>query len=238
MHFLNGISSKDAITSWNGYVVDGHNRRNICLKHKLDCKIYQLDTAVYKTKNDVINWMIENQLGRRNLSLTEKYEIVQKYKTVIETKAKQNMSNAGKGLSTLSKVNTRKEMAKLVGTSEGTYSKLDKIYEANNSEVNEELKAGKISISKAYEKVSPKEMVQVSVDLSGVINTLKTAIEDAKDTSECDELLEQLKEHLQKIEIMKASLYRKRTELYENMPSDDIRCSYEEVDGNNIFNHK
>lgn len=141
------VGCKDAITTWNGYIVDGHNRRNICLKHNLECKIYQLDTTVYKTKADVINWMIENQLGRRNLSLTEKYEIVQKYKSEIESKAMQNLSDAGKGLSTLSKVNTRKEMAKIVGTSEGTYSKLDKVFHSDNSMVKDDLKAGKISVN-------------------------------------------------------------------------------------------
>ena len=78
------------------------------------------------TREDVKQWMLEQQLGRRNLSEAERYEIVQKFKNVIKQKAKENQSSGGKGLSNLSKVNTRKEMAKVVGVSEGTYQKMER----------------------------------------------------------------------------------------------------------------
>ena len=201
------VGCKDAITVWNGYIVDGHNRRKICLEHNLECKIYQLDTAIYKTKDDVINWMIENQLGRRNLSFTEKYEIVQKYKIVIEENAKKNLSNAGKGLSTLSKVNTRKEMAKLVGTSEGTYSKLDKVFHSDNSAVKDDLKAGIISVNMAYEKIVPKTNINKKVDYLTVIGKINDAISAVTDTGGCDALIEQLQEHMQKLDMLKTILY-------------------------------
>lgn len=44
------------------------------------------------TRDDVKRWMLEQQLGRRNLSEAEKYEIVQKFKSVFEQKAKKNQS--------------------------------------------------------------------------------------------------------------------------------------------------
>ena len=53
--------------------------------------------------------MLEQQLGRRNLSETEKYEIVQKFKSVFEKRAKQNQSLGGKGLTNLTKVDTQKD---------------------------------------------------------------------------------------------------------------------------------
>ncbi len=49
----------------NCYVlVDGHNRYGICQKHQIDFKIHLVSFASLK---DVKDYMIDNQLGRRNL---------------------------------------------------------------------------------------------------------------------------------------------------------------------------
>lgn len=44
---------------------DGHNRYNICKKHGIDFKIHLVD---FKSLYDVRQYMIDNQLGRRNLT--------------------------------------------------------------------------------------------------------------------------------------------------------------------------
>lgn len=67
------------------------------------------------SKEEVIKWMFENQLARRNLSPTEKYEIVERYTTFLNDMAKKNQSDGGKGLSNLTKVNVRQEKAKRAG---------------------------------------------------------------------------------------------------------------------------
>lgn len=46
-------------------LIDGHNRYSICLKHKLDFPIKKIDFTSHK---DALDWMVKNQLGRRNLS--------------------------------------------------------------------------------------------------------------------------------------------------------------------------
>ncbi len=46
-------------------LVDGHNRYKICSKHQLDYKIEQKD---FGSLSEVKDWMINNQLGRRNLT--------------------------------------------------------------------------------------------------------------------------------------------------------------------------
>ena len=60
---------RDALIVWknNGtYVlVDGHNRYGICTKNKLDFKIELKDFA---NLEDVKDWMINNQLGKRNVT--------------------------------------------------------------------------------------------------------------------------------------------------------------------------
>jgi len=46
-------------------LIDGHNRYNICKKHGIAFKIHLVD---FKSLYDVRQYMIDNQLGRRNLS--------------------------------------------------------------------------------------------------------------------------------------------------------------------------
>jgi hypothetical protein len=46
-------------------LIDGHNRFGICQKHGLDFKIHLID---FQSMYDVQSYMIDNQLGRRNLT--------------------------------------------------------------------------------------------------------------------------------------------------------------------------
>lgn len=56
---------RDSLIVWDKTIVDGHNRYNIALEHGLN---YEVEEREFEDKNEVINWMIDNQLGRRNLS--------------------------------------------------------------------------------------------------------------------------------------------------------------------------
>lgn len=60
---------REAIILWNNqeeYVlIDGHNRYGICKKHKLDFKIEIKD---FEDIEAVKDWMINNQLGKRNVT--------------------------------------------------------------------------------------------------------------------------------------------------------------------------
>lgn len=46
-------------------LIDGHNRYSVCVKHKLDFPFKKID---FKDDEEARDWMIRNQLGRRNLS--------------------------------------------------------------------------------------------------------------------------------------------------------------------------
>ena len=107
-----------ALCTWQGYIVDGHNRYKICTEHRLKYRSQELE---YETKDEVIQWMIETQLGRRNLTPIQKIAITEKYRERYEEKAKENQgSRTDLNLSAnLPKPNesidTRKELAKLAG---------------------------------------------------------------------------------------------------------------------------
>ena len=52
------------------YIIDGHNRNAICTKHNIQFKV---EYKEFSSKYEVIDWIINFQFGRRNLSVEEKY---------------------------------------------------------------------------------------------------------------------------------------------------------------------
>lgn len=81
-------------------------------------------------KDDVIEWMIRNQLGRRNLTDFQRNEVALKYQGIIAMKMKERMKlSEGRGNKKVRPIgqpfseptSQRKELAKIAGTSEGHY---------------------------------------------------------------------------------------------------------------------
>ncbi len=204
-------------------IIDGHNRYNILKEHSLDWHYWQ-DYKILtelETREDVKQWMLEQQLGRRNLSDAEKYEIVQKFKSVFEKKAKENQSSGGKGLTNLSKVNTRKEMAKAVGVSEGTYQKLDKVMQSDNENLKQKLREKKISTDKAYQEIKnpkPKE---------------KESVTPEQKIIEFDSRMNAIDREISSLRTERESLMRRRSSLFESL---EIPCElkYEFVERDKI----
>ena len=70
---------REAIITWNGIIVDGHNRYEICKRHNIPFRIKEMD---FDCREAVIAWICANQLGRRNISdETRKYLIGVQYHT-------------------------------------------------------------------------------------------------------------------------------------------------------------
>jgi len=79
---------RNPIITWNGIIVDGHHRYKICKMHNIDFQIVQKEFA---SRKEVFLWMIQNQLGRRNLSDFQRVEIVRKYEEAVKAQAEQRM---------------------------------------------------------------------------------------------------------------------------------------------------
>lgn len=56
---------REAIITWNGIIVDGHNRYEICHRHGIPFRIQEKE---FDCRESVITWICANQLGRRNIS--------------------------------------------------------------------------------------------------------------------------------------------------------------------------
>ena len=55
---------RDALITWNGILLDGHTRYRIAMEHDLEFRVEEME---FNSREDAKNWMIYNQLGRRNL---------------------------------------------------------------------------------------------------------------------------------------------------------------------------
>jgi N6-adenosine-specific RNA methylase IME4 len=60
---------RDAIITWNGYIIDGHNRYKIAQDW---CLGYNTISKNFESEYDVVEWMLNNQFGRRNLTESQK----------------------------------------------------------------------------------------------------------------------------------------------------------------------
>lgn len=70
---------RDPIVTWKRYIIDGHNRYEICLRHGVPFEILEME---FECKEAVIAWICANQLGRRNITEeTRKFLIGMQYET-------------------------------------------------------------------------------------------------------------------------------------------------------------
>lgn len=62
---LQAEGCRDPLVTWGDVLLDGHNRREIC--HRLGLPYETVQAVGVKTRENALNWVIANQLGRRNL---------------------------------------------------------------------------------------------------------------------------------------------------------------------------
>lgn len=146
----NGI--QDSLKTWDGILIDGHNRYEIAQKHGLEFKTEEME---FSSRDDVKLWIIKNQLGRRNLDKWQRFDLAKQQEHVEKAKAKGRMSDGGKGVEILPhlKEKTRDAMGEKVDVSGKTYDKMKAIDESDNEEVKKAVRNKEMSIDKAYRKV-------------------------------------------------------------------------------------
>ena len=224
----NGFDENFPIMEWQGFIVDGHNRYDICKKHHIEPII---GTLAYKTKEEVMEWMLDIQLGRRNLSPIQKIAITEKYRPIYEKQAKKNKQNAmmiarqnnennkneqfsqisSTTVDSKNKIDVRAKLAETAGVSTDTYSKGKKILNSNNEKLKQEVLSGEKSINAGYKeltgkKENKKEEVKNEIPSTSQIQPPKSKVsEEVKQI--CEDLkTEKTKEYLDSIWDYKVSI--------------------------------
>lgn len=162
---LKAEGCREPIIVWDGVIIDGHNRYEICTRLNLDFKISE---RTFESRDAAKVWMIDNQKGRRNLTDGWKYELEISKKDILSAKGKEKQSHGqtAPGKSLLSKVdksdkhNTQQELAKELGWSTGKVAMADKVWKDAKPEVKEKVRQGEVSINQAYQEVRKEEKKQ------------------------------------------------------------------------------
>jgi N6-adenosine-specific RNA methylase IME4 len=147
---------REKIITWNGYIIDGHNRFEIATRWNLD---YETESKRFNNENDVREWMINNQFGRRNLSNYQRSVLALQLEEVFQEKAKEKQKEAGelKQKSAEAPIETRKELAKVANVSHDTIARVKVIEAKANEETKAKLSTGEVSINQVYQDIKKEE---------------------------------------------------------------------------------
>lgn len=125
-----------------------------------------------------MEWMLDIQLGRRNLTPIQKIAITEKYRPIYEKQAKKNKQNAmmiarqnnennkneqfsqisSTTVDSKNKIDVRAKLAETAGVSTDTYSKGKKILNSNNEKLKQEVLSGEKSINAGYKELTGKKV--------------------------------------------------------------------------------
>lgn len=109
---------------------------------------------------EVMEWMLDIQLGRRNLSPIQRIAVTEKYRPIYEKQAKENLIIAGNNygigqdkkplpnlVNPITSVDTTKKLSKLASVSKETYRMGAKVLNSDNEELKGRVLSGETSIS-------------------------------------------------------------------------------------------
>lgn len=167
---------RDPLVVWEtsdgqNILIDGHNRYEICTRNGIE---YGVEEMLFDARSDVIEWIIKNQFGRRNLSDYQRGVLALRMKPIMEERAKANhLANSGDKVSEaarqksdtpVEKFRADEAVSELANVSRDTIRKIERIEEAAQPEVKALAAAGDVSINLASQFVElPQEVQQEAI---------------------------------------------------------------------------
>jgi len=195
----------NAILLWDGIIVDGHNRFYICMAHGIEFEVKDMH---FVSRAEAKLWILENQLGRRNLTDAARIALALKKEGLLKSMAKERQTLGGKHKGKLmTKSSTaseesgtvRKSLAKEAGVGQGTLQRYAQIMEQGNPALIEAVKSGKLKIGTAHRMLPnqiEKQLKQADKMYEYIQKYLPT-ITDEEEKADIHRQLLGLKEQLQ-----------------------------------------
>ena len=121
---------RDPIITWQGTIIDGHNRYRICQEHGIAFKTAEI---VFGSKDAAKIWIIENQFGRRNLNSYQKSVLALQLEPLYAAEARRRQIQGGrekvvqKSSQPSDGGKTRDKVAAIAGVSHDTIRKVKAI---------------------------------------------------------------------------------------------------------------
>lgn len=194
---------RDALITWNGILIDGHNRYRICEKHGLPYCTAEIEL---EDRNAVKVWMMKNQLARRNLTDFQRCEMVFNVSDAVKEEAKKRQgtrTDLGNIVVNLPQSKSRDILGEMAGVSGSTYERAVKVIEQAPQETKEALRRGEMSINQAYTELqkphvafnsgnnewyTPSEYIEAARAVMGEINLDPASSEIANKTVKADHI--------------------------------------------------
>ena len=158
---------RDAIVTWNGIIVDGHNRYEICTNWQVEYRTVEKEFA---SREDAMDWMDRNQLGRRNLTPDQRRIIIgRRYlreKKTAETQERNNQYTKVEGGKTFHTAKTAERIAEETGVNERSvrnYAKDAELYQEiqqSEPEIAQKVWNGEVRLAEAKKEARTKEIAQ------------------------------------------------------------------------------
>jgi N6-adenosine-specific RNA methylase IME4 len=165
-----GWRNNERIITWNETIVDGHNRYDICSKNNIK---FQSQEKKFKDKNEVILWIIDNQLGRRNLMPYDRVRLNLKKEVILKPIAEKNQKS-GTFVSDDTKVDVLSKIATSSDVGRNTVAKVKFIEAKADKETKEKLSSGTETINKVYMDLKRGEQREEAIIKAKDINPLET----------------------------------------------------------------
>ena len=155
---------RDAIVTWNGIILDGHNRYRICTELNIPFKTIKMS---FEDEEHAHLWMVKNQLARRNIKTFQKCEMIYPLEKMIseevlerkrEANSKARQGEKSEVWTNLPKPqNTVDYVAGYIDVSPTQWKKAKYIIENGDEDLKNKIRNGKTSIHAAYKKLKFEE---------------------------------------------------------------------------------
>ncbi|HVS17491.1 MAG TPA: DNA modification methylase [Planctomycetota bacterium] len=148
---------RDALVVWEeqNILLDGYHRKTICERLGIP---YETKPMAFAERWEALEWVIRNQLGRRNLTLYARVLLALELEPVFAAQAKANQgtrtdlsTDPSKSPRAITPIDTRAEVAKAAGVSPATVDQVKLIEKWVEPEVKAMLLAGEVRIGGVYE---------------------------------------------------------------------------------------
>lgn len=160
------LESLGQIITWNGIIVDGHHRYDLCHHFQIPFSYEEMEFA---DRDAVKLWIINHQLARRSSNTYKKAKLAFMEKEILAKQAKERQGtrtdlqqkdqNIEEIASSMFKggdrgPQVRDEIGARIGVSGRTIGKIEKIEREASEEDKQALATGKISVERAYKKIT------------------------------------------------------------------------------------
>lgn len=166
----------DSLKVWHGILIDGHNRLRISKEWDLNYETCEIDLP---NREAALLWIINHQLGERNLILYDRVKLEDKKKEILSEQAQKNKggdrkseefqkSKDKKSCPLIQRDEKRKnstdyKIAKAAGTSEDTVRKVRAIEKEGNQKIIDDVRSGDKTINQAWLEIKKKERKNLAI---------------------------------------------------------------------------